>query len=407
MVGRCRKEKEANKMAKRTDSKGRILKNGEGQRAQDGRYFFRYNDTTGKRRTIYSTSLPDLRDKEKEIQRDLEDGIDTARGDMTLNELFDLYMSTKTNLRQSTRTQYNTTWNCNIRSSAIGGMKIKDIRAAHINAVYAALTARGFCAGTIKEIHKLVKASLELALDSDWIRKNPAKNSSKSISGGKHDRSALTRAEEAELLDYVKNSRYRIHFPFISFLLNTGMRASEMCGLEWKDVDLKNNVVHVHQQLNYGDIPGEGMKYYISLPKTEAGERDIPLSRDAKKALLDQRQMDMARGTQQQGIAGIDDYVFTNSKGRPYSASGLDKILNNIIDSHNEEQGHDPLPSVSPHILRHSFASRLAEAGCDIKTLQVLLGHADSSTTLNIYIQMDQTEVERKFHELEEAVKVG
>ena len=86
--------------ARRTDNKGRVLKVGESQNA-DGRYCYRWSDALGKRNTVYALDLAELRTKEKQIQRDLEDGISTKGGDITLNQLFEIYMETKSNLNYS------------------------------------------------------------------------------------------------------------------------------------------------------------------------------------------------------------------------------------------------------------------------------------------------------------------
>ena len=83
--------------AKRTDNKGRVLKVGESQN-KDGRYCYKWTDAAGKRNTVYSLDLIELREKEKQIQRDQEDGIITKGGNITLNELFEIYMSTKSNI---------------------------------------------------------------------------------------------------------------------------------------------------------------------------------------------------------------------------------------------------------------------------------------------------------------------
>ena len=90
---------------KRTDNRGRVLKTGESQ-GKDGRYCYRWTDLAGKRCATYALSLVELRGKEKEIERDLTDGIDTRGGDMTLNQLFELFMKTKASIRESTRCNY-------------------------------------------------------------------------------------------------------------------------------------------------------------------------------------------------------------------------------------------------------------------------------------------------------------
>ena len=75
-------------MERRKDNKGRVLQKGEGQR-KDGRYVFQYKDFDGKRKSVYADSLSDLRKKEKKINMDLEDNINTAGAEITLDELFD------------------------------------------------------------------------------------------------------------------------------------------------------------------------------------------------------------------------------------------------------------------------------------------------------------------------------
>lgn len=109
---------------KRIDNKGRILRTGEQQRSQDGRYMYRYTDLSGKRRTLYAMTLQELREKEKLIERDLQDGIDSSKGDMTLNQLFQIYMETKSNIRESTRFLYRTVWKNNVENSALGNFRI-------------------------------------------------------------------------------------------------------------------------------------------------------------------------------------------------------------------------------------------------------------------------------------------
>ena len=108
---------------KRTDNRGRVLRTGESQN-KDGRYCFKWTDGTGKRNTTYSVNLAELREKEKQIQRDIEDGINASSANMTLDQLFAIYMESKSNIRESTRIAYNIHWNANIKASLLSDMKI-------------------------------------------------------------------------------------------------------------------------------------------------------------------------------------------------------------------------------------------------------------------------------------------
>lgn len=96
----------------------------------------RYTDLPGKKRTVYAVTLIELREKEKQIERDLQDGIDSSKGDMTLNQLFQVYMETKSDLRESTRYNYLAVWKNAIEDTALGNMKITQIKQLHIRKFY-------------------------------------------------------------------------------------------------------------------------------------------------------------------------------------------------------------------------------------------------------------------------------
>ncbi|MDE5597940.1 MAG: integrase DNA-binding domain-containing protein, partial [Lachnospiraceae bacterium] len=231
---------------KRTDNKGRILRNGEMQRVEDNRYLYRYTDLSGKKRTVYAVTLVELREKEKQIERDLQDGIDSSKGDMTLNQLFQVYMDTKSDLRESTRHNYFAVWKNAIENSDLGNMKIAQIKQIHIRRFYSGLVKSGMAANTIKLYHNLINPALELAVDSDIIRKNPAKDCKKGIGGTKKEREAMTISEQERMLNFIKSSnKYSVYYPMIIFALSTGLRVGELTGLRWADVDMKENVVHI------------------------------------------------------------------------------------------------------------------------------------------------------------------
>lgn len=280
---------------KRTDNKGRILKTGEMQRSEDNRYLYRYVDLTGKKRTIYAVTLQELREKEKQIERDLQDGIDSNKGNLTLNQLFGIYMETKSDLRESTRCNYIAVWKNAIKDSALGNMKISQIKQFHIRRFYSELVGKGLAANTIKVYHNLISPALELAVNSDIIRKNPARDCQKGIGGTKIERESMTITEQEKLLNHIKaSSQYSVYYPMIVFALSTGLRVGELSGLRWADVDLKESVVHIRQQLIYKNL-GDGCRFHIQALKTDAGKRDIPLIADARKSLIKQKELDFTQ----------------------------------------------------------------------------------------------------------------
>ena len=171
---------------KRTDNKGRILKDGESQR-QDGIYRYRYTDAMGIRHDVYSARLVStdklplgskddlsLREKEKVIQRDLDDGIKaTVENKATVNDLFDLYMSGKKELKPSTRANYFYMYNKYVRSG-FGRRKIARIKYSDVKSFYNALIHNmGFKPNSMEIIHTILHPVFTLAVRDNYIRFNP------------------------------------------------------------------------------------------------------------------------------------------------------------------------------------------------------------------------------------------
>ena len=180
--------------AKRTDTRGRILKDGESQRS-DGIYRYRYTDAYGKRHDVYSNRLgttdkvpkgskPDLslREKEKQINRDLDDGIKAqVENFVTLNELFQLYMSTKTKLKESTRANYIYMYEKYVQD-ALGSKKVKDIKYSTIYSFYSGLIDRlGFKPNSMEIIHSILHPVFRLAVRDEYIRMNPTEGAMSEI----------------------------------------------------------------------------------------------------------------------------------------------------------------------------------------------------------------------------------
>lgn len=400
---------------RRTDNKGYVLRVGEYQ-DKAGRYSFKYTQK-GKRYTVYALTLKELREKEKQIEKDREDGIDNTRGNLTLNQLFQEYLDLKTDIKESTRCNYQATWNNAIRESDIGRMKISKISKAHIQKFYSVLSKQGLAANTIKFYHNLICPALEFAVETDAIRKNPAKGAKKGIGGTKKEKSAITIAEQKALLGFVKNnSQYCVYHPLIVFALSTALRVGELTGLRWSDVDLKENIIHIRQQLIYRNL-GDGCQFHVQDLKTEAGRRDIPLTASARKSLVKQKELSLLLGTKQRKkIDGITDFVFLNSLGNPYATNAINFILKNIVNAYNrseqitaEKEKRDAklLPHVSAHILRHTACTRLAESGIEPKTLQYIMGHSSIAVTMDIYNHVDTARVKNEMEKAENVIKYG
>ena len=162
------------KVKQRKDSKGRVLQTGETQRKTDGMYIYRYVDPYGKRCYVYSKDLFTLREKEQKLIRDQMDGLDTyVGGHATINMAFDRYMSTKYNLRETTRSNYIYMFNKFVRDE-FGNKKIVDVKYTEVKFFYYHLiNEKNIAINTLETIHTVLHPIFDMAVRDDIIRKNP------------------------------------------------------------------------------------------------------------------------------------------------------------------------------------------------------------------------------------------
>ena len=239
-------------MATRKDSRGYSLKKGESQR-KDGRYVFRYTTLRGEHRSVYAKELSELRKKEVKIRRAIEDGLDPDRAErITLNELFDEYISQKYDLKQSTMTNYKYMYNHYVRDG-FGKLRISKIKYSDIKKFYYSLILeKGFKPNSMEIVHTLLHPTFTMAVRDGLLRLNPTEGVmaeiKKSHCWEKTKRHALTVAEQRAFTNYIANSEeYRGWFPLFTVMLGTGCRIGEVLGLRWQDVDFKNRTISIRR----------------------------------------------------------------------------------------------------------------------------------------------------------------
>lgn len=192
-------------MGKRKDSKGRVLKHGEGQRP-NGTYDYRYTDTRGKRRVIYAKTLDELRQKEIQIQKDILDGIDSTAGDITVIELVEKYINLRRDLKQNSIRAYQTGIN-RIKVTPFGERRISTVKKSDAIAFLISFHDKGLKQNTIGIIHNLLRPAFEMAVEDDAIRKNPFKFTlSDCIPDDEKRRESLTKVQQKLYLSFIFKS---------------------------------------------------------------------------------------------------------------------------------------------------------------------------------------------------------
>ena len=391
-------------MGCRKDGKGRVLRKGENYRKTDKRYSYVYHDAMGVKRTIYAKSLEKLREKEETLVRDQMDGLNVyVAGKATVNFLFDRYISTKTELRSTTKSNYLYTWDHFIRDS-FGKKKIKDVKYSDVLFFYNDLVAnKGLQINTLESINTVLRPTFQLAVRDDIIRKNPVDGAyceiKKRNGGSRKTRRALTVEQQRAFMEYVSKNPFFYHwYPFFVFLLGTGCRIGEAIGIRWDDIDMEKRLISINHSLTYYQRSDDSFKceFRVSRPKTEAGVRDIPMMPLVYDVLKDEYERQQEEGFCETNVDGMTNFVFTNRFGNPHNPAAVNRAIKRIVDTHNSEEEveakkekRDPIisPRFSCHIFRHTFASRFCENETNIKVIQEVMGHADVSTTMNIYAE--------------------
>ncbi len=404
-------------MAKaRKDLRGRALKPGEIQRKDDQRYMYSFTDPLGRRKFIYANDLTELREKEQKLHRDQLDGLDLyAAGKATINDTFDRYMSTKYELRDSTRDGYIYFYNHFVRDN-FGLKKLIDIKYSDVlQYYYYLLNDLDVSISTVQTIHGLLHPTFELAVRDDIIRKNPSDGVIAEISK-KSDkeagiRHALARDEQRAFMDYMaKHPVYYHWWPLFTVLLGTGMRIGECLGIRWEDLDFRERIVSVNHSVVYRyDSQRKNATVTISLPKTKAGIRNIPMLDVVKDAFEMEKEEQAVSGGNKQVIDGMGGFVFCNRYNRVHNPQTVNDTIHRICKAYNSEEvlnakkeHREPLllPDFSCHHLRHTFATRLCETETNLKVIQDIMGHASIETTMNIYAEATQEMKKLSFQNL-------
>lgn len=379
-------------MSERRDNKNRKLWMGESQ-DKEGRYVYKYTDASGKRKALYSWRLTEadaapkgkrkdlsLREKEKLLQKKRNDGIATDGGSMTVLELVKRYVSQKRGVRHNTVANYKFVINI-IEKESFGQKRIDKVKLSDAKEWLIKLQDDGRGYSSIHTIRGVVRPAFQMAMDDDLIRRNPFEfQLCTVVVNDSVTREAITRKQERQFLEFIKNDKHFCrYYDGIYILFHTGLRISEFVGLTVSDIDLEKRRINVDHQLQRK----RDMEYIIEETKTEAGERQIPMTDDVCECF---RRILAARKKPkvEPMIGGRTGFLYLDKNEMPMVALHWEKYFQHIREKYNSIYKVQ-LPVITPHVCRHTFCSNMAKNGMNPKTLQYIMGHSDISVTLNTY----------------------
>lgn len=178
----------------------------------------------------------------------------------------------------------------------------------------------------------------------------------------------LSVEEVSNLLDIPLKTKYDYrNKAMLELMYGSGLRVSELISLTMRNIDLENDIVR---------CLGKGSK-----------ERIVPINDYSMyylKLYIDKRNLFL--------INGFNDYLFLNNHGKQMTRQGFFKNLKKILLAKGIKK------NVTPHTLRHSFATHMLSGGADLRSIQILLGHSDISTT-KIYTHISKEKIKRDYED--------
>lgn len=363
--------------------KGKELGKGITQR-KDGLYQARFVNRFGKRQTIYAKTYNDITKKLRDSQYEDEKQLNVVNSNMTLDEWYAVWLETcKMNCRDTTKRTYEIQYN-RLRQE-LGWRKLTNLNLVIIQNAFNHLktdSSRRDCKAVLVDM-------LNRAVEADLLNKNIALSVNTKIECKETVEKRVLTTEEIKLL--YQSSKDSQLYPFFVVALNTGMRIGEILGLTWDCVDFESGIIHVEKTLCY--LPNNGKAIYeFHVPKTKAGKRNIPMSKQVREVLKEQREWVKDVNTRFNPQAEFEDLVFISKTNHPLHESNIRTAILYLVDRINEVNPTEKFERFTPHCLRHTFATNCIAKGMRPKTLQKLLGHNSLQMTMDLYCHvLDET----------------
>ena len=353
------------------DLKGKELGVGLNQR-KDGRYQARFTKKDGKRAEKNFDKITEAREwlsKEKYLDNIL------SNNNMTVDEWYNYWIENYKEgiVKDNTTNNYKDRYKYIIKN-AIGDIKLTDVKQIHCQKILNQMFDSGkYSYGTMELTAITMHAIFKCAVENNYISKNPANN----LKIKKRDidlieRRVLTREEQKIFKEYAKNTLY---YNAYCLVLETGLRAGEVGGLKWDDIDFDNHYLYVNRTLLQDKQKGG---FFFGTPKSRLSKRKIPLTDEAIKVLNDQKQVqNRLKFQNDKWVSKWNGLVFTTINGNPVGTSTFRTMMVRIVANINKDRminsvdgQYEEFEHCYMHSLRHTFATRCIEKGVQPKSLQ-------------------------------------
>lgn len=365
----------------------------------DGRYQATYY-YLGNRYYIYDMDLERITKRLHDIQYEMEHGIFCKPEKIRLDDWFEVWIKEYKELmvKRGTLENYKRNYHCYI-SPYIGKMYVREIRVEHLQKLYNDLIRKGYSVSTLRVSRGVLSGMFSQLVKNDILVKNPVEFVVFPKERKRKSKRVLTRNEQCSFLLHAANSEY---LDLYRLALSTGLRIGELMALRWKDIDMENEILTVNGSMKYFKDTG----FFIDTPKSLTSYRSIPLLPDMTRMLKQRKKQQsetrIKEGEKWNKQPGIKGLVFTDplKPGEPVRkrtiAYDLDRVVA-LMNGSNEYQvtkrnrekllkaANLDVERITPHTLRHTFATRALETGMPPKVVQEILGHSSIRMTMDLY----------------------
>lgn len=340
-----------------------------------------------KRRTVYGKTKAEVAEKLRKLQNDAADGTMSDSGKLTVGEFVQRWLdnTARSSVRPTTYARYEQIARLHVKE-LLGGVRLGQLRAMHVEGFYAAMQSRGVTAWTRRAAGQLLTAVLRHAVRLKLIPFNPAADVAKARPDEK-EMHFLTEPQTRQFLRAAKTCRLSAIF---AVAIGTGMRQGELLGLRWDDIDFDAGTVAVQRSL--AQLKGG---FLLKEPKSKRSRRTVTLPGFALDALRDHRAAMLKEGN-------IAAPVFCTRTGQFIGKSNLIRqVFKPVIRRANAEattsaaatgKTSELLPDIRFHDLRHTHATALLSRGHSLKAVSQRLGHASVELTLRVYAHVLPTD---------------
>lgn len=332
----------------------------------------------GQRYSVYGINNKEIEQKERELRKTIEAGLYTKNRNITLDGYFEEWLEGKRNsTKGNTLKSYKAYYYKHI-SPVLGSRKVQKIERREVLRLQNEVSTK-LATTTSNMVIKTLKIVLNDAMKDDIIAKNPAAGikdmKDTSVKATESYHRALTQEEQTAFMAELKTDFF---YEFIALLLTTGMRQGEAAALNWSDIDYKQNVIHITKTVTYDE---NGKIKIGDSPKSEAGQRDIPMNDTIKEILKAQKKKSAM--LQSTNVIAFDDRIFSTVYGNIINSNRVNKSITTCLKALETKGIY--IEHFTAHAFRDTFATRYIEQGGNMQTLKTILGHNSISLTMDLY----------------------